>query len=253
MKIAVLIKQTPQLSEVAVAESRVQWPDFALIISPFDEYAVEEALRIKERVGGTAVAISYGKASAESALRDVLALGIDDAFLVESEGFSATDPQTSARVLAAAIKMIGDINLVLTGKQATDDDSALVAAAVAAHLEWPQIGFVKKFDKIESGKIVAWRTTDVGYDIVESSLPVVCSVVKEINEPRLPSLKGKMKAKKAEIRRLNISEIGVDLSFPITVKSVLAPKPRPAGEMLMGEADQAIDKLIEKLKSDHLI
>jgi len=253
MKIAVLVKQTPQLSEVAATENGVQWSDSALIISPFDEYAVEEALRIRERVGGTAVAITYGKATAESALRDVLALGTDDAFLIEADDFSATDPQSSARVLAAAIKKIGDINLVLTGKQATDDDSALVAAAVAAHLEWPQIGFVKKFDKIENGKIVAWRTTDVGYDIVESSLPAVCSVVKEINEPRLPSLKGKMKAKKAEIRRLTISELGVDLSSPITVKSVLPPKPRPAGEMLIGEADQAIDKLIEKLKSDQFI
>jgi electron transfer flavoprotein beta subunit len=253
MKVAILIKQTPQLSEITVGSDGPQWPESALIINPFDEYAVEEALRIKEKTGGTTVAISFGKASAESALRDVLALGIDEAYLISSDSFIAIDPQTNARILAEAIRKIGGIDLVLTGKQANDDDSSMVASAVAAYLDWPQIGFVKKFDKIEDKKVIAWRTTDSGYDVVESSLPVVCSVVKEINEPRLPSLKGKMKAKKAEIVKMSPEQMGVKLESPITVKSISAPKPRPAGEILSGETDEAISKLIEKLKADQLI
>lgn len=253
MKVAVLIKQTPQLSEVTVSANGPQWPDSALIVNPFDEYAVEEALRIKEKTGGTAVAISFGKASAESALRDVLALGIDEACLIESNDYAPTDPQTNARVLAAAIKKIGGIDLVLSGKQANDSDSSIVAAAVAGYLDWPQIGFVKKFDKIENDKIVAWRTTDSGYDIVESPLPAVCSVVKEINEPRLPSLKGKMKAKKAEIMKMTPADLGFDGASPIKIKSIEAPKPRPAGEIITGEIDEAVDKLIEKLRADQLI
>jgi len=253
MKVAVLIKQTPQLSEVTVASNDIKWPDSALIINPFDEYAIEEAIRIKEKTNGAAIAISYGKASAIDALRDALALGIDDAYLIESGDFKPTDPQTNARVLAEAIKKIGDIQLVLTGKQANDSDSSAVTSAVAAYLDWPQIGFVKKFDRLEEGKIVAWRTADNGYDIVESSLPAVCSVVKEINEPRLPSLKGKMKAKKAEIKKLTLSDLGIDLNSAISIKSIEPPKPRPTGEIISGEVDEAVGKLIEKLKADQLI
>ncbi|OGC91355.1 MAG: hypothetical protein A2W25_09145 [candidate division Zixibacteria bacterium RBG_16_53_22] len=253
MKIAVLIKQTPQLSEVTVAPNDIKWPDSALILNPFDEYAVEEALRIKEKTNGTAVAVTFGGTSAEGALRDVLALGIDEAYHVESGDFLSIDPQTNAKVLAEAIKKIGGIQLVLTGKQANDDDASVVTAAVAAHLDWPQIGFVKKFDIVEEGRVVAWRTADNGYDIVESPLPTVCSVVKEINEPRLPSLKGKMKAKKAEIKKMTASDLGVDLKSSISIKSVEPPKSRPAGAIISGEVDEVVSKLIEKLQADQLI
>lgn len=253
MKVAVLVKQIPQLSEVSITPGGPQWPESALIINPFDEYAVEESLRIKEKTNGISIAISFGKASSEAALRDVLALGLDDAYLIESDKYSHTDPQVAAQVLAAAIKKIGDIDLVLTGKQASDDDSALVAASVAGLLNWPQIGFVKKIDVVEPRRIVAWRTMDNGYDIVESSLPAVCSVVKEINEPRLPSLKGKMKAKKAEIKRMTLTELDVDPASPVAIKSISSPPSRPQGEIFKGETDEIVDKLIEKLKLDHLI
>jgi electron transfer flavoprotein beta subunit len=253
MKVAVLIKQTPQISEVSFDATGPQWPEASLIVNPFDEYAIEEALRIKEKTGGAAIAICFGKAGSESALRDVLALGIDEAFLIESDSVSGLDPQTAAVMLAAAIRKIGDIDLVLTGKQATDDDSSVVPAALAQLLDWPQIGFVKKIDKLENGKIIAWRTTDSGYDIIEAPTPVVCSVVKEINEPRLPSLKGKMKAKKAEIVRMKPADLGINLSSPLIIKSIEAPKVRPAGSILSGETDEVVNTLIEKLKADQLI
>jgi electron transfer flavoprotein beta subunit len=253
MKVAVLVKQTPQVSEVTIGPGRPQWPEASLIVNPFDEYAVEEALRIKERAGGTAIAISFGGALTEAALRDVLALGIDEAYLIEAGDGSNLNPQFAAKALAAGISKIGGIDLVLTGKQATDDDSAIVPAATAQYLDWPQIGFVKKFEKIENGKIVAWRTTESGYDIIEAPTPLICSVVKEINEPRLPSLKGKMKAKKAEIIKMKISDLNVTPESMLTIKSIEAPKARPAGEILSGEPDDAIGKLIGKLKADQLI
>ena len=253
MKVAVLVKQTPQLSEVAIVDGKAQWPSHALIINPLDEYAIEEAIRIKEKTNGTAIALSYGFASSEAALRDVLALGIDDAYLIENPDYIPLASQSTAIILAAGIKKIGDVDLVLTGKQASDDDSALMASAVAALLDWPQIGFVKKFDSLSSSRIVAHRTTDSGYDVVECSLPAVCSVVKEINEPRLPSLKGKMKAKKTEIHKIDISSLGIDLSSLIDIKSVNAPKTRPSGEVLQGEVNQVLDSLIAKLKADQLI
>ncbi len=253
MKVAVLVKQTPQLSEVSWTGKDLSWPDDALVVNPLDEYAVEEAIRIKEKTNGNAVAITYGHPEAESALRDVLALGIDEAYHIVSDKYSSTDPQDNARVLAACIRKIGDIDLVLTGKQACDDDSALVAASVAAHLDWPQIGFVKKFDQLEDSRLVAWRTTDTGHDAVESGLPVVCSVVKEINEPRLPSLKGKMKAKKAEIKKLTLDDLGIDDARIIDTKSIRPPPARPSGQILQGEPYEVVDAVIQKLKADKLI
>jgi electron transfer flavoprotein beta subunit len=253
MKVAVLVKQTPQLSEVTMGGEGPKWPEGTDVVNPFDEYAVEESIRFKENNGAATVAITYGGADAVSVLRDVLALGIDEAVHVESDSYSSTDPQNTARVLAACIKKIGDIDLVLTGKQACDDDSAMVAFAVAAELEWPQIGFVKKFDKVDDSKITAWRTTDSGYDVVESPLPAICSVVKEINEPRLPSLKGKMKAKKAEIQKFSLADLGIEHDKTIEIKNIQPPPERSQGEMIEGEPDEVVDKLIEKLKADQLI
>ena len=253
MKIAVLIKQTPQLSEVTMMGDKPKWPDGTTAVNPFDEYAVEEALRLKEASGGTAIAITYGAADAESVLRDVLALGIDEAYHIESDDYSSTDPQNNAKILAAAINKIGDVNIVLTGKQACDDDSGLVTSAVAGYLDWPQIGFVKKFDGVDADKVTAWRTTDTGYDVVESPLPVVCSVVKEINEPRLPSLKGKMKAKKAPVTKFSLADLGVEQDSLINIKGFIAPKERASGEIIDGEVDEAVSKLVEKLKTDQII
>jgi electron transfer flavoprotein beta subunit len=253
MKVAVLVKQTPQLSEVSWSSNELSWPDDARVVNPFDEYAVEEAIRIKEKTGGTAVAVSYGSSEAESALRDVLALGMDEAYHIVSDQYSATDPQSNAAVLAAGIKKIGDVDLVLTGKQACDDDSALVASSVAAHLDWPLVGFVKKFETVEDSRVVAWRTSDSGHDVVEAQLPAVCSVVKEINEPRLPSLKGKLKAKKAPIENLSPADLGYKASPTIEIKSINPPPARTQGEILQGELDEVVDTLIKKLKADKLI
>lgn len=253
MKVAVLVKQTPQLSEVSWSSNKLSWPDDARVVNPFDEYAVEEAIRIKEKTGGTAVAISYGSQEAESALRDVLALGIDEAFLIVSEEYSTTDPQSNAAVLAACIRKIGDVDLVLTGKQACDDDSSLVAASVAGHLDWPLVGFVKKFETLEDSRVVAWRTSDSGHDVVEAQLPAVCSVVKEINEPRLPSLKGKMRAKKAPITTFAPNDLDYEAVATIEIRSFDPPPPRSQGEVLQGETDEVVDSLIAKLKADKLI
>lgn len=253
MKVAVLVKQTPQLSEVSWGADGIKWPEDTTAVNPFDEYAVEEALRIKEKIGGTTVAITYGKPDAVSVLRDVLALGIDEAIHIHSDDYSSMNPQNSARVLAACVRKIGDIDLVLTGKSACDDDSALVGPAVAAYLDWPQIGFVKKFDKLDNSKVVAWRTTESGHDVVETTLPAVCSVVKEINEPRLPSLKGKMRAKKAEIVNYTLQDLGVEPGPTIGIKSVTPPPSRPQGQVLQGEPDEVVETLIKKLKAEKLI
>ena len=252
MNIAVLVKQTPQVSEVKISD-KADWPAAETIINPFDEYAIEEALRIKEANGGKVIAVSYGADSAEDALRSALALGVDDAYLIADPDYTFLDPQKAAKILAKAVAKIGDIQMVLTGKQATDDDSALMAPSVAGHLDWPQTGFVKKFDSVAADKVVCFRSTDSGYDKVEVPLPAVFSVVKEINEPRLPSLKGKMKAKKTPVTKWSPADVGADTQAMLNQKSLLAPPPRPAGEVLTGEKDEIVDKLIGKLKENQII
>ncbi|HDL04129.1 MAG TPA: electron transfer flavoprotein subunit beta/FixA family protein [candidate division Zixibacteria bacterium] len=261
MNIVVLIKQVPEIELVKVDESAgdVVLPSGPGIVNPFDEFAVEEGLRLKEKNGGKVTVITVGSEKSESALRACLALGVDEAIMISDPLFDKSDPQAVAKVLTAGLKKLGEFDLVLSGKQAVDDDSAQVPAAVAAGLDLPQVMFVKKIDSIGDGKAVVWRTTEEGYDVVETSLPAVVSVVKEINEPRLPSLKGKMTAKKAPVTKWAASDIGLDGTGvgvnSYTKKTRIAPPPpRQKGEIIEGETPEEIaDKLYDKLKEKQVL
>ncbi len=261
MNIVVLIKQVPEIELVKVdqASGEVSLPTGPGVVNPFDEYAVEEALRIKDKHGGKVTVISLGSEKVESALRACLALGVDEAIQITDPIFEKSDSQAVAKILSAGLKKIGDYNLILAGKQAVDDDAAQVPAAVAANLDIPQAMFVKKVDSIDDIKATIWRTTEEGYDIVELTLPAVLSVVKEINEPRLPSLKGKMMARKMPVTKWTADDIGLDgsgvgvNSYTKTAK-VAPPPPRQKGEMIEGETPEDIaDKLYQKLKDDQVL
>ena len=227
--------------------------------NPFDEYGVEEALRLKEKHGGTVSVISVGSDRAESALRNCLALGVDEAYLIADPQFDGSDQQALGAILASGLKKIGEFDLVLAGKQAIDSDSAQVPGAVAARLNVPQAMFVRKFEDVSDSKAVVQRTTEDGYDVVELPLPAVVSVVKEINEPRLPSLKGKMAAKKKQITKWTAADLGLDSSTvgansKTKVTKVTPPPPRPKGEMIEGETPEDIaDKLFRKLRDNKIL
>ena len=256
MNIVVLIKQVPEIELVKVdaAAGDVVLPSGPGIVNPFDEFAVEEGLRLKEKNGGKVTVMTVGSEKSESALRACLALGVDEAVMITDPAFDKSDPQAVAKILAAGLKKLGSYDLVMAGKQAVDDDSAQVPAAVAGLLDLPQIMFVKKIDSIGDGKAVVWRTTEEGYDIVETALPAILSVVKEINEPRLPSLKGKMMAKKLPITKWTAADIGLDGAGvganSYTKKTKVAPPPpRQKGEIIEGATPEEIaDKLYNKLK-----
>jgi len=261
MNIAVIIKQVPEIELVRVddAAGTVTLPSGPGIVNPFDEYAIEEGLKIKENTGGKVTAITVGSERAVSALRQALSVGVDEAVLVTDPAFENSDPQATAKILAAAIAKLGDVNLVLAGKQAVDDDSAQVPAALAAMLDWPQILFVRKTEKISDSEGVFQRTTEEGYDVVATPLPAVVSVVKEINEPRLPSLKGKMAAKKAAITQWSAADLGVDAGqvgagSPSKRIGASSPPPRPKGEIISGETPEEIaDTLLKKLRDDQVL
>jgi electron transfer flavoprotein beta subunit len=220
---------------------------------------VEEALRIKEKTGGTVTVMSVGTERTESALRNCLALGVDEAILLSDDVFKGSDAQAIGAILAAGLKKVGDFDLVLAGKQAIDSDSAQVPGAVAAGLDMPQAMFVRKFEEVADGKVVVQRSTEDGYDVVELATPALVSVVKEINEPRLPSLKGKMAAKKKTITTWSAADLGLDGSAigansgTKTVK-VAAPPKRAGGQIIEGETPEEIaDKLFEKLRGDQVV
>lgn len=261
MNIVVLIKQVPEIALIKVneAENKVDLPQGPGVVNPFDEYAVEEGIRLKEKTGGKCTVMTVGSEKAESALRDCLALGADDAVLLTDPMFENSDPQATGKILAAGLKKLGEFDIVLAGKQAVDSDSSQVAGATAANLGLPQVMFVKKFENVDKANTTVFRMTEDGYDVIETPLPAVFSVVKEINEPRLPSLKGKMAAKKKEITKWSAADLGMDgagignNSATRTIK-VSPPPPRPQGEIITGDSPQEIaDKLFEKLREKQII
>jgi len=256
MHFVVCVKQVPDTTDVKIdpETNTLIREGVESIINPFDMYAIEEALRLRDKLGGKVTALSMGPPQAETALREAISLGVDEAVLLSDRAFAGSDTWVTSYTLAAGLKKIGDFDIILFGKQASDGDTAQVGPGIAAHLDLPQITYVRKVEEIDENRIVAERLMETGYEVVEAPLPCILTVVKEINEPRLPSLKGKMAAKKAEIPTWGAADIeaepdklGLDGS-PTKVIRIFTPPPREGGEMLEGEPDETVPKLVEKLK-----
>src|SRR5512139_194984 len=211
MRIIVCIKQVPDTAEVRInPETNTLIRDgVPSIINPYDTHAIEAGLQIREKAGGKVTVITMGPPQAESALRDAISMGADEGVLLTDRAFAGSDTWATSYTLAKAVEKLG-ADMVICGKQAIDGDTAQVGPEMAEFLNIPHISYVRKIEAIEAGSIRVQRLMDEGYDIVESSLPVLLTVVKELNEPRLPSLKGKMAAKKAEIRKWASSELAAD-------------------------------------------
>ncbi len=257
MKIIVLIKQVPNTTDVKIdpETNTLRREGVESVINPFDMYAIEESIRIKERFGeGEVIVVSMGPPQAEDALREAISLGCDRAILLSDRKFAGSDTWATSYTLSQAIRKIGDYALIFCGKQASDGDTAQVGPGVSMHLDIPQVTYVKKIEEITKTNARVERMTEEGFDIIETPIPAVFTVVKEINEPRLPSLKGKMKAKKAEIQVWTAEDIGCDEKMigldgsPTRVVKIFNPPPREGGQILDGEADETSRKLAEFLK-----
>jgi electron transfer flavoprotein beta subunit len=259
MNIVVCIKQVPEIALVRVeAESGVVLPPGAGTMNPFDEYALEEGLRLREKHGGTVTVLGCGGDTAVAGLRDGLALGADRAILLTDDAFKGSDGVALGRILAAGVQKLGEVDICLFGKNAVDTDRSVVPAATAGRLGWPQILFIKRIESVDGGKIAVLRMTEDGFDKVSAPLPVVLSVVKEINEPRMPSLKGKMKSKSAPIDRWGASDLGVDPAMvgpnsAVQEIGITPPPPRRRGEMLTGDPSSVAAALFEKLREEKVI
>jgi len=261
MNIVVCIKQVPDTTDVKIDPNTntLIREGVESILNPFDTYAVEEALRIKEKLGGKVYAITMGPPQAEAVLREAISMGVDEAVLLSDPAFAGADTLATSYALAQAIKKIEDVDLLICGKQAIDGDTAQVGPGIAVHLDLPQIAFVKKIREISQEKVIAERMTEEGFEVVESTLPCLLTVVKDINEPRLPSLRGKMLAKKAEIPVWKADDISADKDLiglkgsPTVVKQIFAPPKKSGGKILEGEPVEVVNEFIEIAKEFKLI
>ena len=257
MKIVVCIKQVPDTTDVKInpETNTLMREGVVSIVNPFDMYAIEESLRIKERIGGdsTVTALTMGPPQAEAVLREAISMGVDKGILLCDRAFAGADTWATSYTLAQAIRTIGGADIVLFGKQASDGDTAQVGPGVATHLDLPQITYVRKILEIDAASITAQRMLEEGNETIRAAIPCIITVVKELNEPRLPSLRGKMASKKAQLTVWKASDIGCDLQkcglngSPTKVVKIFTPSARTDGEILVGEPEEAVDKLVNKL------
>ena len=256
MKIIACIKQVPDSEAKVKAEGgQVSWGDAPLVINPFDEYAVEGALQQKEATGGTVTALCIGPESAKEALKHALAMGADDAILVSDPALSNIDTVGAARILAAAIQKVGDVEMVVFGRQTLDNGSGLTPAQTARVLGWPMLGLAGQI-KVEAGSAQVERVIEEGRQIVKAKLPAVVSVVQSIGEPRYPSFMGIRKASKAEIPIWSLSDIGASAPAPLVTRTELMnpPSRESSVEIITGESPAEIaEKLADKILAEKVL
>ena len=255
MKIIVCVKQVPDAKDVRLdpVTNTLAREGVESIMNPYDQHALEEAVRLVEAHGGEVTVVTMGPPQAEDVLRQAISCGADNAVLVSDRAFAGADTWATSYTLERTVRTLGAYDLVLCGKQAIDGDTAQVGPGLATRLEIPYITCVQKIRAVNGTGIVVERMMDDGYDVVETELPALLTVVKDINEPRVPSLKGKMKAKKAAIKRLSASDIGADPACiglpgsPTQVMRVFPPQARGEKAILTGSIDEQIDQLVTKL------
>jgi len=255
MRIVVAVKQVPDTSEVRIDEERgtLIREGVPSILNPFDEYALEEAMKWRDELGGTVTVITMGPPQAEAVLREAVAMGADEAVLLSDRAFAGADTWATSHTLAKAVEKMGDVDIVMTGKQAIDGDTAQTGPGIAASLDWPQVTFVGKVREINEDNIIAERYVEGGCEIIRSTLPVVITVLKDANTPRLPSLRGKMKARKIEIPvwgmediDLSGDEVGLDGS-PTRVVKITTPEIVSNGEIHHAEPEELAGLIVDAL------
>ncbi|MDD5409251.1 MAG: electron transfer flavoprotein subunit beta/FixA family protein [Candidatus Omnitrophica bacterium] len=258
MNIVVCIKQVPETTEVRInpETNTLMREGVKSIINPFDMYAIEEAVRLKERFGGKVSVLTMGPPQADGALREAISMGADEGFLVCDRAFAGSDTWATSYTLAGAIKKLGAFDLIICGKQASDGDTAQVGPGISTHLNIPQVTYVKKIEEATDKLMKVERMLEEGFEIIETPLPALLTVVKEINEPRIPSLRGLMKAKSAKITTFTQKELQLDpqqiglCGSPTQVVKIFTPTPRVGGQMLTGEIPDIAKKLVDLVKGE---
>jgi electron transfer flavoprotein beta subunit len=256
MNIVICIKQVPGTTEIKIDHktNTLVREGVKSIVNPFDAYALEEGVRLKERYGGKVTVITMGPPQAEEALRETISLGADEAILLSDRAFAGSDTWATSYVLSRAAAKIANYDIVICGRQTLDGDTGQVGPELSEMLKIPFISYVSKVEEIKDKHIRVQRMIEEGHEEIETTLPAVITVVKEINVPRLPSLRGSMKAKSAKIAVWTAADIGVETDkagipgSPTRVVKIFFPKREHKSEMLQGTTEEQVAKLVERLE-----
>jgi len=265
LKVLVPIKQVPETSNVKMdpVTGTMVRDGVEPIINPLDLYAIEEGVRLKEQVGGEVVALSMGPPKAILAIKEAIAMGCDDGVLLSDRAFAGADTWATSYVLAQAIKKIGACDLIICGERATDGDTGQVGPGIATWLDIPFVTYISKIIEIRENSLLIERMVEDGYEILEIETPCLLTVVKEINYPRLPSLRGKQRARQTEnpvwgptdidARAKNLGLKG----SPTRVVKISTPQVTRNGKLLAPkdekEIESAVDQLIEFLQEKEIV
>jgi electron transfer flavoprotein beta subunit len=256
MHIVVCMKQVPRDNSVTInPDLSINAAGIEQIMNVFDEYAVEEALRWNEHLGGKVTVLSLGPDAWKEQIRRALAMGATDALLLSDPAFAALDVLGAARAVAAAITKLGDVDLVICGRNSTDDESGAFGPSLARALRWPQLTYVGKIVALNADgmQIVAERHLEEQVETLEAPLPAVVTVIKDLNEPRYPSL---LRIKKvAKVETWSAAELGLSASVPaVRIAGRVPPPPRPAGEIIAAvDAAEKVRTLVNKLVESQVI
>ena len=261
MNVAVLIKQTPDTAElprVTVAEAQSGEVQATMVINPWDEFAVEEAIDLSDRFGCETVAVSLGSEGDTDALKHALAMGVDSAVLVDEGVIGGGDEWATAEALAEAVKKAGagnDVELVLAGKMSVDGNSGVIYAGVACKLGWDLLVNVTRIVDIVDGNLIAEQAFEGGQETVEVPLPVVISVAKEINEPRYPSFMGIRKASRAAIPVLSSDDLEIPPSNTTRWTDLDKPEPEDVKVRIFDGAsvEEKVAQLADALMAEKII
>lgn len=260
MHIVVCMKQVPRDNSVKInADLSINAEGIEQIMNLFDEYAVEEGIKWNEEQGGKVTILSLGPDAWKEQIRRALAMGATDALLLSDPAFATLDTLGAARAVAAAIKKLGDVDLALCGRNSTDDESGAFGPSLARVLGWPQLTYVGKIAELDAGgkRIVVERHLEEQVETVEARLPAVVTLVKDINEPRYPSLLRIKRVAKVEIPTWGAADLGLGadaLAPAVSIAARVPPPPRAKGEVIDGaDAAEKVRKLVDKLMENQVI
>lgn len=258
MNIVVCIKQVPDTTEIKIdpVKNTLIRTGVPSIMNPFDKNALETGLSLRDQYGGKVTVISMGPPQAKAVLREALAMGANEAYLVTDRAFGGSDTYATSYILSQAIKKLGTFDIILGGKQAIDGDTGQTAPSIAEHLGATRLTYVLDM-KIEGDKVIARRQVEEGIEVIETKFPVLCTATKESNKPRYATVKGVINSLKADIGTITLSDLpdsdttkmGLKGS-PTKVKATFTPK-RTAncihitGNSPLELADSLIEKLVE--------
>lgn len=256
MNIAVCVKQVPDTADLRIdpETNTLIREGVDAVLNPLDDFPLEAALRLREASGGTVTAFTMGPPAAEAVLRTAIAMGADDGVLLSDRAFAGADTWSTSLTLAAGLRHAGPFDVVLCGKQATDGDTAQVGPGIAAHLDWPQVTYVLRLGVGEGGRLRVRRMLESGYAELLVATPVVLTVLKEANEPRLPTLAGRIRAVGREITTLGAADLGLAPSevglegSPTRVDRIAVPESSRSHVRIEGAPAECARQLMEALE-----